>query len=156
MSKPPKVTWQPKVLTYPLHLFSPQRNRGPFCAKMDVKRRQQLTVPSGNLNLIFVFADKQGWLSYWYQKFLKYSPLSFADEALERAFTEEQRAHGLSLGIAYFAALGSLAVLCIYVASSGSFEEWSIAWIFSGQSLLVSFLMYKFPNTASKYIQVCR
>lgn len=122
------------------------------------KRRRPSAAPTQSVEALILLtgaAGSQGWMfESWIQNVLKFSPLSFADHALEGAFADSQLAHGLSLAIAYFATLSTLVVLAIFVASPGSSEEWTFAWVFIAQSLLASICIYKFPTIASKYIQV--
>eukprot|EP00884_Botryococcus_braunii_P012432 jgi/Botrbrau1/2118/Bobra.0093s0025.1 len=95
----------------------------------------------------------QSWLPIWAQRLLRFSPLSFSDEALEGAFAETQRSQGSSLGVLHFAALSSLTVLSLFITKSSRSEEWIVTCAFVGLSLLATIFLYEYPDVASKHIQ---
>eukprot|EP00884_Botryococcus_braunii_P004973 jgi/Botrbrau1/14477/Bobra.0014s0113.2 len=70
-----------------------------------------------------------------------------------QAFLKLQREHGVSLGIVHFAALSGLTFLVYFILSPGGSKEWKVPCAYIGACLLVSVVLYQYPDVASKHIQ---
>lgn len=99
-------------------------------------------------------AGSNGWLYGCAKQLINFSPLAFADERLEGGFLAAERAYGLQLARACFAAQSMLAVLDILSACPVSSEERILSLFYIGTCLLASHVLKKFSNISSENLQV--
>jgi hypothetical protein len=103
---------------------------------------------------LFLSAGILGDISSRVRKVLNFSPLAFADKALEDAFILAQQAFGHSVGLAIYALLSMFTVIFLCISCTDRYDVVHISHL--GFTLIALLLLLTRQEFMMKYSQVRR